>query len=81
MHEMHVMKDLLSDLLTLGKEKKAARITKVFITLGEWTEINEEILRFFFRENGKNTLLEEAELCITTSPDKREIRLDSFDYE
>ncbi|MBN2145580.1 MAG: hydrogenase maturation nickel metallochaperone HypA [Candidatus Aureabacteria bacterium] len=81
MHEMHVVKDLFSDLLALGKEKQARKITKVYITLGEWTEINEEILRFFFEEHGKNTILEGAELSVDASPKKREIRLVSFDCE
>jgi len=80
MHEMHLVKDIFEDLLRLGKEQNAKRITKVYLKMGEFTEINEDILKFFFGEKGKGTLLEDAEIQVEKSP-ARELRLLSFDCE
>lgn len=80
MHELHIVKNLFSDLLKVAQKKGARKILKVFIKMGEFTEINEEILRYFFKEHGKDTLIEKAKLCIEKSP-ARELRLVSFTYE
>ncbi|HNV86278.1 MAG TPA: hydrogenase maturation nickel metallochaperone HypA [Candidatus Omnitrophota bacterium] len=80
MHEMHILGDLVSDLKRLAAENRAERVTKVSLAMGEFTEINEEILRHYFKEHGKGTVLENAELCIEKSP-TRELRLLSFDCE
>lgn len=80
MHEMHLVRDLFLDLLKLAKKNKAKKITKVSIKLGEYLEINEEVLRFYFKENSVNTILENAQLVIEKSP-IRELRLVSFDIE
>lgn len=80
MHEMHLIKNLLSDLLKHANEQQAEKITKVYLRMGEFTEINEEIVRFFFTENSKGSVAEAAELIIEKSPN-RELSLLSFDCE
>ena len=80
MHEMHLVKDLFEDILRHAKENNAKKINKVYLKMGEFTEINEEVLRFFFKENGKQTILEDVEVSIEKSP-TRELRLVSFDCE
>ncbi len=80
MHEMHLLTDLLNDLLKAAKENKAARITKVYLRMGTFTEINEEILRHFFKEKAKGTIAEGAEISIESSQ-TRELRLLSFDCD
>lgn len=80
MHELHLMKDLLADLLKLARKNQAKKITRVYLKMGGLTEINEEILKFFFKENSQNTLLEGAQLIIKKSP-HRELRLVSFECE
>jgi len=80
MHEMHIVKDLFNDLQTQAKANEAVRVTKVYLRMGEFTEINEEILRAFFESEGKGSILEGAELQIEISP-TRELRLLSFDCE
>lgn len=80
MHEMHVVKDVFEDLKKHVQENDAKKVTKVYLKMGEFTEINEEILRFYFKENGKNTAMEGAEVVIEKSP-TRELRLVSFDCE
>lgn len=80
MHEMHLMKDIFEDLLRLGREQNAKKITKVYLKMGDFTEINEDVLKFFFEEKGKGTILEGARIEIEKSP-MRELRLVSFDCE
>ena len=80
MHEMHLLTDLLNDLLKAGQENKAKKISKVYLRMGSFTEINEEILRHFFAEKAKGTLAEGAEISIEPSQ-TRELRLLSFDCE
>ena len=80
MHEMHVIKDLFTDLLDHAKENNTSKITKVYVKMGEFTEINEDILRHYFKENGKDTPMAGAELVVEKSP-TRELRLVSFDCE
>jgi len=80
MHEMHLVKDIFEDLIKLGREQNAKNITKVYLRMGEFTEINADVLNFFFEEKGKGTLLEGARIEIEKSP-TRELRVLSFDCE
>ena len=80
MHEMHLLTDLLNDLLKAGQENQTKKITKVYLRMGSFTEINEEILRHFFKEKAKGTIAEGAEISIEPSQ-TRELRLLSFDCD
>jgi hydrogenase nickel incorporation protein HypA/HybF len=80
MHEMHLIKDMFADILRLAAEQEAKKIIKVHLRMGEFTEINEEIVKFFFREKSRGTILENAELTIEKSR-TRELTLVSFDCE
>ncbi len=80
MHEMHVIKNLFQDLLKLAKENNTKKVTNVYLKMGQFTEINPEILKFFFKEQAKNTPLESAMIHFEGS-DMRELRLISFDCE
>lgn len=80
MHELHLLRQLVDDITNHAAKEKAAKITKVYILLGIFTEINPEILKYYFKEHTKGTILENAEIDIQHS-DKRELRLLSFDCE
>ncbi|MFH1062246.1 MAG: hydrogenase/urease maturation nickel metallochaperone HypA [Candidatus Omnitrophota bacterium] len=80
MHEMHVIKNLFQDLLKLAEKNNTKKITNVYLKMGQFTEINPEILTYFFKEQSKNTPLQTAKLHFEDS-DMRELRLVSFDCE
>jgi hydrogenase nickel incorporation protein HypA/HybF len=80
MHEMHVIKDLFEDLLKLAKENNAQKVTNVYIKMGDFTEINQDILTYFFEQQGKGTVLDGAKVHFEDS-NMRELRLISFDCE
>jgi hydrogenase nickel incorporation protein HypA/HybF len=80
MHEIHILKDLFEDLQKQAKAHQISKVTKVYLKMGDFTEINEEILRYFFESHSSGTALEGAMLDIQKSP-ARELRLVSFDGE
>ena len=80
MHELRLLRDLMEDILRHAETLKVKKITKVYVRLGELTEINPEILAHFFREHSKGTVAKDAEVVIKSSP-RREIVLESFDCE
>lgn len=80
MHELHFITDLLSDLLKHANDNHAQKVTKIFLRMGEFTEINEENVRFFLKEKSAGTMLEGAEIVVEKSP-TRELRLLSYDCE
>ncbi len=80
MHEIHLLRDLLNDLLKKGEEEKTTKIQKVYLRMGEFTEINPEILKHFFAQESVGTIAEGAQIEIEPSP-TRELRLVSFDCE
>ncbi len=80
MHELKMIRSVMDDLIKIGEEKQAKKITKVYFRMGEFSEINPEILSFYLKENSKGTILEGCEVDIEPS-ENRELRVLSFDYE
>ncbi len=71
----------MKDIIAHARRHEAKNVTQVFLELGEFTEINEESLRFFFKEKTKHTPLENASLNIKHIPQQRVLRLVSFDCD
>lgn len=81
MHELHFLEDLFKDIIKHLGQHHAKKVTRVFLELGEFTEISEDSLKFFFKEKAKNTSLEGAQFCIKNIPEQRVLRLVSFDCD
>lgn len=80
MHEMHLLKDLFADILKHARENNAKKISKIYLRMGTFTEINQDILKHFITEHAKGTIVEGAEISIEPSK-TRELRLLSFDCD
>jgi|UniRef100_A0A7V3YF46 hydrogenase nickel incorporation protein HypA/HybF len=80
MHELRLVREVFEDLLRRGETEGLQRITRVYLRMGEFTEIDPEVLRYFFAEKSRGTILEGAEIIIEHSP-LRELRLLSFEGE
>ena len=80
MHELKMIKSLMEDVFKIGEENKAKKITKLYLKMGEFSEINPEVLKFYLEEHSKDTILEGCAVEIENSPN-RELRLLSMDYE
>lgn len=80
MHEIHLLEELFADILKYAQINKLKKVTKIYLRMGEFTEINQEILKFFFKEKAKKTIVQEAKLDIEWSP-KHELKLLSLEGE
>ena len=80
MHELKLVRSLLDDLFKRLQEENMSKVTKITLRMGDFTELNEGIVRFFIENNSKGTAVEHAEVIIDRSP-ARELRLVSFEGE
>ena len=80
MHELRLVQEIFGDLLRQGREEGFQKITRVYFRMGDFTGIDPEVLRYFFAEKSRGTILEGAEIVIEHSP-LRELRLLSFEGE
>lgn len=80
MHELHLIKGMIADLLKSAGEEKIKKISRVSLKMGEFVEINPGILKSYFLEQARGTIAEGAEIYIEPGA-TREMRLLSFDGE
>jgi hydrogenase nickel incorporation protein HypA/HybF len=64
MHEHHQVDAVVKDLLAKAAEKKATKITKVSLKMGELLGFDEMSVRLYFETFTENTIAEQAELEI-----------------
>lgn len=65
MHEMGVTAGIIEAAVDAAEQAGATRITRIELTVGEFTEVVEEALRFAFDALAPGTLAEGAELAVT----------------
>lgn len=65
MHEMSIMQGILEASINAAQEAQKSRITRIDVTIGELTEIQEEALSFAFEALSPNTIAEGAEFHMT----------------
>lgn len=64
MHEMGVTAGIIEAAVDAAEQAGATRITRIELTVGEFTEVVEEALRFAFDALAPGTLAEGAELAV-----------------
>lgn len=62
MHEMGLVAGILDSVIPAAKDAGAERITKVSLSVGEMTEVIEDVMVFAFEALTEGTLAEGAEL-------------------
>lgn len=70
MHEFSVMSQIVESVLAEAKKRDAKRVEQIDLELGDYTMLGEEQMRFAFDILSKDTILQRAELSITTRPGK-----------
>lgn len=65
MHEMGIAEGILTSSLDAAGEAGARRITSVYVTIGELTEVSEDALQFAWEAIAPETLAEGSTLDIT----------------
>lgn len=68
MHEMALMSAAMDIVLAQAQKTGAARVTKVFMTIGEGRDVVEELLCGVFGHLARNTAAAGAELIVRRTP-------------
>ena len=80
MHELKFIKTLVDDLVDKAGQLGAKRITRVYLKMGEFTEINPEIVEFYISKESGIDLLKDCKVVVKPL-DGHGLVLESFDYE
>ena len=67
MHEFSIAASIVESVLAFAEKQRAARVVEERLTIGEFTHIEQEQLRFCFQAITKDTVLEDSALEIETS--------------
>jgi len=67
MHEFSIAADIVENLLAFAQKQRASRVIEVRLTIGEFTRIEHEQLRFCFHAITRETPLQDTALEIDTS--------------
>ena len=67
MHEFSIASDIVESVTAFAEKQRATRVLEVRLTIGEFTHIEHDQLRFCFESITNNSVLEGAALEIETS--------------
>lgn len=81
MHEMSLLKGLMSQLDEIARRNAARRVTVVRLKLGPLAHIEPDHLREHFAEAARGTVADKARLDIETTDELHELSLESVDIE
>lgn len=62
MHELAVTQSILNIVLNYAEKAGAAKVTKIYLVIGELSSIVDESVQFYWEIIAKNTLAEQADL-------------------
>ena len=68
MHELPITKNILSIALKYAEKNKAKKINAIYLRIGVLRDVQEEWLRRYFAYISKDTIAEEAKLCVMPEP-------------
>ena len=80
MHESHMIEPIIKGISEHAKKEGAARVKTVRLKLGQFTGAKEDSFRETFFVLAKGTMLEDAQLELTSFPGSR-VEVLSFDVE
>lgn len=68
MHEMAIVQSVLDIALSAGRKAGAARITRIDIKMGEYSDVVPAVLRDYFAVAAKGTIADGAEIALARVP-------------
>lgn len=80
MHELKLVKELVQRALDIVEEKRATRVKKIFVKIGANSHLTSESFSHLFKELSRATILEHAEIMISTTKEEGLI-LESMELE
>lgn len=81
MHEMSLLRGLLSQIERLARQHGGSRVSVVRLQLGPLAHIEPDHLREHFVAAARGTVAESAQLVIDTTNELHELTLESIDIE
>jgi Zn finger protein HypA/HybF involved in hydrogenase expression len=81
MHEYHVIEPMVKEILKTAADRKAAKIVKVTLALGDKTGFDEGSVRLYFETLGEGTLLAGAEVQINRLAGSKEFYIENIEIE
>ncbi|MFA8436060.1 MAG: hydrogenase maturation nickel metallochaperone HypA [Marinifilaceae bacterium] len=74
MHEFSIINNIIQTITEIAEQEKLCRITRITLVIGKMRRIVPSILEYAFRISSKDTLAENAEICIESIPIKMQCK-------
>jgi len=81
MHEYHIIKTLVDDILAKNSGKAAKKIKSITVAIGELSGFDAETVKMYFSTLSENTILQDAEIKIKSIPSTLHCKTCAKDFE
>jgi Zn finger protein HypA/HybF involved in hydrogenase expression len=81
MHEYHVIEPMIKEILKTASDRKAVKIVKVTLALGDKKGFDEGSVRLYFETLGEGTILAGAEVAIKSLAGSKEFYIENIEIE
>ena len=81
MHEYHLIEPMIKEILKTAADRKAVKIVKVTLVLGDKKGFDEGSVRLYFETLGEGTILAGAEVVINPLVGSKEFYIENIEIE
>jgi Zn finger protein HypA/HybF involved in hydrogenase expression len=81
MHEYHVIEPMVKEILKTAVDRKAVKVVKVTLVMGDKTGFDEGSVKLYFETLGEGTLLAGAEVQIKRLAGSKEFYIENIEIE
>jgi len=81
MHEYHIIEPLVKTILETASQKKASKVIKVTLAMGDRTGFDAGSVKLYFETLGEGTVLEGAEIVINPLIGSKEFYIENIEIE
>lgn len=81
MHEYHVIEPMVKEILKTAADRKAVKVVKVTLAMGDKTGFDEGSVKLYFETMGEGTLLAGAEVQIKRLAGSKEFYIENIEIE
>ncbi|MDD5492515.1 MAG: hydrogenase/urease maturation nickel metallochaperone HypA [bacterium] len=81
MHEYHVIEPMVKEILKTAADRKAVKVVKVTLAMGDKTGFDEGSVKLYFETMGEGTLLAGAEVVIKRLAGSKEFYIENIEIE
>lgn len=81
MHEYHIVEGVVKQAISKAQEANASKVTRVNLVMGRMSGLAEASVRMYFENFSKGTILEGAELIISSPKSFGEFYIENIEVE